>query len=275
MQDTGKHRNIIDKFYTKPEVAKYCIQEFQKCVAIQEDDLIIEPSAGNGSFLENLYSLHISKNICGFDIEPEHEKIIKQDFLTLDYTKFSKHNKIYIVGNPPFGRQSSLAKKFIKYSCNFVDAIGFILPKSFKKESLQSSFPLEFHLLTSIDLPENSFLLNDKEYDVPCIFQIWKKQSIAREITVIEKPDFFDYVKKCESPDLSFRRVGVYAGKIDKDYISKSEESHYFIKLNSGIDIDKFIKKYNETVEFEFDNTAGPKSISKKELNKQLQELNI
>ncbi len=250
MQDTGKHRNIIDKFYTKSEVAKYCIQEFQKYITIQEDDLIIEPSAGNGSFLENLYSLHLSNNILGFDIEPEHEKITKQDFLSLDYSNFSKHNKIYILGNPPFGRQSSLAKKFIKFSCNFVDAIGFILPKSFKKESLQSSFPLEFHLLTSIDLPGNSFLLNDKEYDVPCIFQIWMKQSTEREIVSIEKPDFFEYVKKSESPDLSFRRVGVYAGKIDKDYISKSEESHYFLKLNSGIDIDKFIDTYYKTVKF-------------------------
>lgn len=275
MQDTGKHRNIIDKFYTKPEVAKYCIQEFQKYITIEEDDFVIEPSAGNGSFLENLYSLHISKNIYSFDIEPEHEKITKQDFLTLDHTKFPKNNKIHIIGNPPFGRQSSLAKKFIKFSCNFVDSIGFILPKSFKKESLQSSFPLQFHLMSSIDLPENSFLLNDKEYDVPCIFQIWTKQSMEREIVSIEKPDFFEYVKKSESPDLSFRRVGVYAGKIDKDYISKSEQSHYFLKFNSDTDIDKFIDTYCKIVKFEFDNTAGPKSISKKELNKQLQKINI
>lgn len=273
MQDTGKHRNIIDKFYTKPEVAKYCIQEFQKYITVEEDDFVIEPSAGNGSFLENLYSINISKNIYGFDIEPEHEKITKQDFLTFDYTKFPKNNKIYILGNPPFGRQSSLAKKFIKFSCNFVDAIGFILPKSFKKQSLQSTFPLHFHLMSSIELPENSFLLNDKEYDVPCIFQIWLKQPIEREIVSVEKPDFFEYVKKSESPDLSFRRVGVYAGKIDKDWISKSEESHYFIKLNPSIDIDTFIDTYYKTVKFESDNTAGPKSISKKELNKELSKM--
>lgn len=275
MQDTGKNRNIIDKFYTKPEIAKYCIQEFQKYITIEEEDFVIEPSAGNGSFLENLYSLNISKNIYGFDIEPEHEKIIKQDFLTFDYTKFPKNNKIYILGNPPFGRQSSLAKKFIKFSCNFVDAIGFILPKSFKKESLQSIFPLHFHLMSSIDLPENSFLLNNKEYDVPCIFQIWMKQSLEREIVSVEKPDFFEYVKKSEVPDLSFRRVGVYAGKIDKDWISKSEESHYFLKLNPSIDIDTFIDTYCKTVKFESDNTAGPKSISKKELNKELSKIFI
>jgi hypothetical protein len=275
MQDTGKHRNTLDKFYTNPVIAKFCIQEFQKHIPIQENDVLIEPSAGNGSFLHHFYSMNLSKNIFGYDIEPEHEKIVKQDFLELDELLFPKENKLYIIGNPPFGRQSSTAKKFIKKSCQFADAIGFILPKSFKKESLQSTFPLHFHLVSTIDLPENSFLLNEKEYDVPCIFQLWMKQSIPRETIDVEKPDFFEYVKKNESPNLSLRRVGVYAGKIDKECISKSEQSHYFLKLNPSIDIDNFIKLYNENIKFESDNTAGPKSISKKELNKQLKNLDI
>jgi hypothetical protein len=275
MQDTGKHRNTLDKFYTNPTAAKFCIQEFQKYIPMQENDVIIEPSAGNGSFLQHFYSMNLSKHIFGFDIEPEHKKIIKQDFLDLDESLFLKQHKLYIIGNPPFGRQSSLAKKFIKKSCEFADAIGFILPKSFKKESLQSTFPLQFHLMSTFDLPENSFLLNEKEYNVPCVFQIWIKQSISREIITVEKPDFFEYVAKHETPDLSFRRVGVYAGKIDKECITKSEQSHYFLKLNPSIDIDNFIKLYNKNIKFEFDNTAGPKSISKKELNRELKELNI
>jgi len=272
MQDTGKNRNIIDKFYTKPDISKTCIEEFQKFVNIKEEDIVIEPSAGNGSFLQHLYSLHL-KNIYAFDIEPEHEKIIKQDFLELDYSKFSNSNKIYVIGNPPFGRQSSIAKKFIKYCVKFVDAIGFILPKSFKKETLQSTFPLQFHLVSNLDIPKNSFLLNEKEYDVPCVFQVWVKKDTVREISSIEKPDYFEYVKKHEYPTLSFRRVGVYAGKIDKEYLSKSEESHYFLKFKEGFDIDTFITLYNTNVKFDLDNTAGPRSISKKELHFKLQEL--
>ena len=50
--------------------------------------------------------------------------------------------KIHIIGNPPFGRQSSLAIKFIKKSAEFCDSISFILPKSFKKDSLKKHFPL-------------------------------------------------------------------------------------------------------------------------------------
>lgn len=275
MQDTGKNRNIIDKFYTNPDIAKLCIQEFQKYISIQENDILIEPSAGNGSFLNHFYSMKLSTNIVGFDIEPEHEKIIKQDFLLLNSSIFPQDKKIYILGNPPFGRQSSMAKKFIKKACEFADSVGFILPKSFKKESLQTTFPLHFHLVATLDLPINSFLLNEKEYDVPCVFQIWKKQTMPREIIMVEKPDFFNYVDKKDSPDLSFRRVGVYAGKIDKDYLTKSEQSHYFLKLDPKVDIDTFIDNYNKYIKFESDNTTGPKSISKKELNKQLRNLDI
>ena len=47
--------------------------------------------------------------------------------------------KIHVIGNPPFGRQSSLAIKFIKKSCSFSDTISFILPKSFKKDSMKKS----------------------------------------------------------------------------------------------------------------------------------------
>jgi hypothetical protein len=275
MQTTGKDRDTIDKFYTNTEAVKLCLQEFKKHISINDNDILIEPSAGDGAFFSLM--MFYSENVHAYDIEPGNKEIEKQDFLTLDFKEFkeSKSNlldsKIYFIGNPPFGRQSSLAKKFIKKSAEIANAIGFILPKSFKKESCQKAFPIHFHLLSTIDLPKNSFLLNGKEYDVPCIFQVWSKKDTSREIKTIEKPAFFTYVKKKESPDLSVRRVGVYAGKIDKD-CDKSEQSHYFLKLkeNTPEDIDKLIDFFSKSIKFENDNTAGPKSISKKELNEKL-----
>ena len=70
-------------------------------------------------------------------------------------------------------------------------------------------------------------------------------------------------VKKDENPDFSLRRVGVYAGKIDTD-IEKSEQSHYFIKLDNDINKQQFLEKYSKII-FDTDNTVGPKSISKQE----------
>ena len=74
-----------------------------------------------------------------YDLEPENDEIIKQDYLNFDYTGIAdEFNKTHIIGNPPFGRQSSLAIKFIKKSVTYCDSISFILPKSFKKESLKT-----------------------------------------------------------------------------------------------------------------------------------------
>ena len=67
---------------------------------------------------------------------------------------------------------------------------------------------------------------------------------------------------------ISFRRVGVYAGTISKEINNKSSQSHYFIKFTNGKTIDENIKKLN-SIKFDFNNTVGPKSISKPELIKE------
>ena len=174
-------------------------------------------------------------------------------------------NKIHIIGNPPFGRQSSLAIKFIKKSCEFCDSISFILPKSFKKDSLKKSFPLNFHLIFEIDLPDKSFLVDGKEHNVPCIFQIWDKKQTNRIINEKLEPLNFIFVKKTENPDISFRRVGVNAGTLDIKIDEKNIQSHYFIKFTNGKSITDNINKLS-TITYEFNNTVGPKSISKQEI---------
>ena len=145
--------NKLDKFYTKPEIANYCVVLFKKHFNLSENDLIIEPSAGNGSFLKSLNKINCKK--CYLDIAPENTQILQQDFLKYHVSKTS--NKIHVIGNPPFGKQASTAIKFIKHAAIFADSINFILPKSFKKESLQNKIPLNFHLAHQYDLPPNSF----------------------------------------------------------------------------------------------------------------------
>ena len=263
MQDKGLKRNQADKFYTKNEIVKICLDKVKEHIAIKENDCVIEPSAGSGSFsipLSNMY-----KNVIPIDILPENDDIRQQDFLEFDHTILQDFDSLHVIGNPPFGRQSSLAKKFIKKSAAFANSISFILPKSFKKESFSSVFPLNFHMVECLDLPKNSFQINGKDYDVPCVFQIWTKKTTKREIKKIEKADFYEYVKKDDDPDVSIRRVGINSGEISQEYQDKSIQSHYFLRLKTNID--SFIKIYKEHLNFKFDNTVGPRSISKKELD--------
>ena len=266
-QTIGLNRDIIDKYYTKPEVVNLCLKLTKKYIQIKPDDLIIEPSAGNGSFISGIKSL--SNNYIFYDLEPENPEIIKQDFLTGNYNELSTNYKnIHIIGNPPFGRQSSLAIKFIRKSCEFCNSISFILPKSFKKDSLTQKIPLNFHLILESDLPEKSFLVDGIEHDVPCVFQIWKKKTNNRvEPEKLESSNFI-FVKQIENPDISVRRVGVNAGYVDVNSVGKSIQSHYFIKFTTDKSLDENIHRLS-SIKYNFNNTVGPRSISKQELIKE------
>jgi len=264
-QTKGLNRNTIDKYYTKDNIVELCLNFVKKYIQIKPDDLIIEPSAGNGAFINGIKS--ITNNFKFYDLEPENDNIIKQDYLLYDYNNYKNEmfNKIHIIGNPPFGRQSSLAIKFIKKSCEFSDSISFILPKSFKKDSLKKTFSLKFHLIFEIDLPDKSFLVDNKEYNVPCIFQIWEKKTNNRVINQKLEPVNFMFIEKTKNPDISFRRVGVNAGTIDTKIEEKNIQSHYFIKFTNQKSISDNINKLS-TITYDFNNTVDPKSISKQEL---------
>ena len=95
----------MDQFYTNEDVSIKCFEILKKEVNIESYDIQLEPSAGTGSF----YKLMNPQKRIGLDIEPKYKGIIKQDFLTYN----PDASKSYIcIGNPPFGKVSSLAIKF-------------------------------------------------------------------------------------------------------------------------------------------------------------------
>ena len=261
-QDTGIHRiTTKEQYYTKDETAKDCV----RCITTQilniSDYLWVEPSAGNGVFLK-----YIPPGIqsIGIDIDPKNEIIQKQDFLNW---KPDTSKPILVFGNPPFGKQSSLAKKFIRHSCTFADTIAFILPRSFQKPSMFNSFSDNFHMVYSKDIPYNSFVVNSCSYDVPCIFQIWKKLSYPRHKEKKIVPNKYKYVKQESGYTFAIRRVGSQAGKCYMPGRHFNNQTHRFIQLDP--DIVMYSKKITELINKHTfpSNTVGPRSISTQEIN--------
>jgi hypothetical protein len=168
-----------------------------------------------------------------------------------------------VYGNPPFGRQASLAKQFIQHAATKAKWIAFILPRSFTKPSMQKAGPPSFHLVASMTLPDNSFRLNDRPYDVPCVFQVWTRRDSPRDAPAVELPVGFQYVKRTEGYTLAFRRVGANAGRCCLPSDSLSVQTHYFVKLESPGPAEAIIA---ESLVYPFPtNTTGPRSLSKGE----------
>lgn len=212
----------IDKFYTKPEVAKKCIELVPD---LNSYSLIVEPSAGNGSFSSQLDCL-------AYDIEPESEDIIQQDWLQIEPFK---EESLLIIGNPPFGSRSTLAKNFIKKSIAVgAETIAFILPNTFSKLSNQSKtlFPKEWKLIVEKRLEdiESDFLIKGKVYHVPCTFYVWTKREskINLRQVAVEKSLDFDFVPR-GSIDADFSING-NSGKIKELHEITNPKAEHYIK---------------------------------------------
>jgi predicted RNA methylase len=248
-------KHDLDKFYTMPDTARFCID----LLDLSEFSLIIEPSAGSGSF-----SNQLPKGTVALDLRPESDGIVKQDFFT--YLPNAVSGKILVIGNPPFGQQNTLALKFINHAARFADTIAFIIPRSFDKESIKRRVDKNFHLVSSTVLPVKSFTLNGEPYAVPCIFQIWKRGTKPR-IDILPRitTTYFSFVKKSDGPDFSIRRIGGNAGKASLN-TNVSEQSHYFIRHHSTITVDEMVAHINSLSFPSRDMGVGPRTISKGEV---------
>ena len=157
----------LDKFYTQKEVAKKCFNFLSEKLKIKKEVEFLEPSAGNGSFLDLL------ENYTALDIMPEDERIIKQDFLKYETDK----NNYITIGNPPFGNRSKLAIDFFNKASLISEVIAFIVPVSFMKWNVQKNLNNDFALIDFMYLEPESFLNNEEPYSVRTVFQIWVKKN--------------------------------------------------------------------------------------------------
>ncbi len=201
-----KNNINLDKFYTPNHIVDLCIYEFW--TAFKEVTELIEPSAGNGAF-----SLKLDDCIA-YDIEPEHESIIKQDFLKLRLPY--KYGRA-IIGNPPFGKRNNLALKFYKHAVKMCDMIGFILPIS-QLNNVDSLY--EFDLIKSIDLGKMEY----SGIEVHCCFNLYhrpengklnKKLNLKSELFSLHRTnrDNFNNTK----PDFMFCKRGSVGKEIFED----------------------------------------------------------
>ena len=247
-----------DQYYTKKEIAQYFSSIINE---MYPDSSFIEPSAGTGSFLINF------EDIVGYDIDPKTENIIEQNFLEL----VDVSSECVFVGNPPFGHAGSLAVKFFNHCAKLkAKAICFILPKTFKKLKFQNKLDINYKLIYQEDLLKNSFIFKDKEYDVPCIFQIWEYTEEKRKLFK-EKPNIFFRLCSKQEADLAVRRVGGRAGML-LEGLDYSESSTYFMKkLDTALE-DMLNSVYPSLKELA-SNTSGVRSIGISEIVDELYKI--
>ena len=298
----GEHPTCLDQYFTRPEIASNCISSLESIVSsFSIFDMILEPSFGNGAFVKSLREKNIKTSVLKFIDIDACEEVYRMDFLkefnppsdflhqSLNSNQIGgaiRRKSSLTIGNPPFGKNSSLAISFFNRSAVFSDVIAFIVPRTFCKISVQERLDHHFFLVKEDEIVPNSFLFKGESYNVPCVFQVWvhadfiKKIScpgppvpkgktripIKRETRTID----FDFKTLPQDADFAIRRVGVNAGRVfTEDIQSRSKQSHFFIHVFDhtstknviltiiSLDLEKTPSKFN---------TAGCPSISQHEL---------
>ena len=260
---------ILDQFYTNHDISKKCIEIFKKYVDFESYDFILEPSAGTGSFYKQL---PINKRI-GLDLKPKYKGIEQMDFF--DYIPLK--DKSYIVlGNPPFGKISSLAVKFFNKSAEFADYIGFIIPRTFKRVSIQNKLNLNFHLIYNTDLPLTPCCFTPK-MNAKCCFQIWCKTNERRKKVIYDSTHKdFTFLKlgpKDEknqptppsNADFVMKAYGSNCGEIKEDNLMNLRPKSWHW-LKSNINKEELKKRFNSLDYSISKDTVRQDSIGQKEV---------
>ena len=270
MKNTFKQNEFgLDQFYTNKDIALKCYNKLTELINIDEFDIHLEPSAGSGSF----FNIMDETKKIGFDIEPKKEGIYKMDFF--DYRP-QQDKKYLVLGNPPFGRGSSLAVKFFNKSAEFANCIAFIIPRTFKRVSIQNKLNLYFELIYNEDLPITPCCFTPK-MTAKCCFQVWVKKDSKRKKIIYDKThDDFEFLKhgpKDENNqptppkncDFVIKAYGGNCGEIiDTDLKLLRPKSWHWLKSN--IDI-KLLKSRFRQLDYSMSkNTVRQDSIGQKEL---------
>lgn len=271
----------LDKFYTIPHIAEMCIATIGHIFEWDSWDMVYEPSAGNGSFYTRLPVPPIKK--IGIDIAPEHNDILKQDFLTY-VPPMNTSQRVLVVGNPPFGKISSLAIKFFNHSATFASTIAFILPRTFRRISVQNKLDMRFRLVHDEDIPTTPCSF-DPPMLVKCCFQIWSKttdNTLRKPITLATTHRDWDFLPfgpldnkgQPTPPNGASFAIRAYGGKcgdiVQSDGLARLRpKSWHWIKAKEdpvAPNVEELIRRFSSLDYSLSKNTARQNSIGRGEL---------
>ncbi len=260
---TGK-----EQYYTPIETAQEVFKNLEKLVPDLRSRTLIEPAGGTGAFIKAAIEAGIS-NVISFDIEPHHPMVQEGDFLNQNLDVADA----ITVTNPPFGRNNSLSIPFFNHSAKTSEYIVFVVPRSWRKWTVQNKLDRRFELIKDDDLTINYVDVNGehgyKNNNLRTCIQYWKRSSTAlRPIYAVED---MEVIKKCkfDDADVSLTIFGYGCGTVKIDFPRKPNTTQMFLKLNhpralealQSVDFSKF-----------FNHTAYTEALSIVEINYLLNE---
>lgn len=257
----------LEQYYTPDPLAQDLVATLLPKLPNAQGRRFLEPAGGTGSFIDALRSFGI-ESITSVDTHPKHPEVLRQDFLEFE----PEHSDYITVSNPPFGRNNALSIPFFNRAADFSSHIAFLVPRSWRKWSVQNRLDLRFHLVHDLDVDliyvDQDKMPLSKNNGLRTCFQIWEKREVLREKTVV--PDNQLVVKVSpENADVALRVFGYGCGAVIESFDRQPNTTLMFLRLSEGITASLL----TELEFFRFtNNTAYTQALSFQEINYLLNE---
>lgn len=266
MEKLGNRRKTgVEQYYTPKDLALKLSQQLIGLTGSNRS--FLEPAGGNGSFISALEELG-AKDIQAVDLYPKHPKVKGANFL--EHKPEGKD--LVTISNPPFGRNNSLSIPFFNHAANHSEYIAFLVPRSWRKWSVQNRLDRRFHLISDQEVAVNYVTDSGERIgtnnDLRTCFQIWRRQETLRPIVKVEDRGL---IQKCkpEKADIAIRVFGFGCGKVYKDFPRVGNTTLMFLtvldarvfEVIEGLDYERFTL-----------NTSYTRALALPELNYLLNE---
>jgi len=221
---TGK-----EQYYTPASVATTILSRVVDIIDSPKNFTFLEPAGGTGAFI-NAATEYGFRSIVSFDIEPLHQLVRRGSFLDQDLDDLP-----YVtVSNPPFGRNNALSIPFFNKAAEHSALIAFIVPRSWRKWSVQNKLDQHFELMGDDDLDidyvdADGSLITANNNLRTCV-QYWKRSESLRPRTYIKD---MGVIERCKFPeaDASLTLFGYGCGTVRTDFPRKANTTQMFLKL--------------------------------------------
>jgi predicted RNA methylase len=220
-----------EQFYTPLPLAKELVRFSAGVIPDFSGRKFLEPAGGSGSFISALTEAGV-KSISSVDLYPKFKGVQRKNFL--EYKP--REVNLVTISNPPFGRNNALSIPFFNHASDFSEYIAFLVPRSWRKWSVENRLDLRFHKIADqdvfvsyVDLHGNPFKKNN---GLRTCFQIWKKEPLERAKTLV--PDNLLIEKTTpRKADVAMRVFGYGCGQILKDFPRTKNTTLMFLKVRN------------------------------------------
>ena len=228
----NRRKTGTEQFYTPRDLACSLAGEVRNYLEDFAEQRFLEPACGNGSFVAALRDLGAT-DVTSIDKYP-----LIPDATEVDYLDYLPPGTNYVtVTNPPFGRNNSLSIPFFNHAASHSKLIAFLVPRSWRKWSVQNRLDANFHLVSDQDVFV-SYEDSDgnplaKRNELRTCFQIWERREEPRAL--IEVPDNGLLQRATpQSADIAIRVFGYGCGTVLTEFPRVANTTLMFLQASSS-----------------------------------------